>query len=398
MPKYYLIIPATGVGSRMNSNIPKQYLKLDNGLTLLDKTLETLLNINYIEKVVLAFNEVDTFFKDSKFAKHPKLLPSVIGGKERYHSVFNALLSLEKIASDDDFILVHDSIRPLIKKNDVINLIEQLKDDKVGGLLAIKIVDTLKKTNKDTIETIDRTNLYGAQTPQMYRFKYLKKALQQTIDNNITITDETQAIEQLNLKPKIIIGSKENIKITYPEDLALANFFLYDTTKNKSDKKMRIKTGLGQDSHRFESTKTTKKLKLGGIVFEGKTALEGNSDADVVLHSITNAISSITGKNVLGKVADELCKSGITDSSIYLKHALDELQKISWKIEHISISIECKLPQISPKIEAMKNNICKLTNIKNSDIGITATTGENLTDFGKGKGIQVFSIITVSNA
>lgn len=159
---------------------------------------------------------------------------------------------------------------------------------------------------------------------------------------------------------------------------------------------MKIKTGLGQDSHRFETTKTTKELKLAGVVFENHIALKGNSDADVVLHSITNAISSISGKNILGKVADELCQSGISDSAVYLQKSLATLTP--WKIQHIAISIECKTPKISPKIEAMKNNLAKLINIDTSDIGITATTGEELTEFGRGNGIQVLTIITVSNA
>ena len=117
-------------------------------------------------------------------------------------------------------------IRPCIKKKSVEQLINELETDSVGGLLATKIVDTLKKSTKNEFKTVDRANLYAAQTPQMYRFKHLKKALEQTIKNNAAITDETQAIEQINLMPKIVIGSKENIKITYPEDLKLANFFL----------------------------------------------------------------------------------------------------------------------------------------------------------------------------
>ena len=226
MNKYYLIIPATGVGTRMNSSLPKQYLTLANGLTILDQTLKTFLNIKQIEGVVIALNANDTFFEQSKFCHHPKLLTTVIGGSERYHSTFNALLALEKIATNDDFILVHDSVRPCIKKESVEQLINELKTDSVGGLLATKIVDTLKKSKTNEFKTVDRANLYAAQTPQMYRFKHLKKALEQTIKNNAAITDETQAIEQINLMPKIVIGSKENIKITYPEDLKLANFFL----------------------------------------------------------------------------------------------------------------------------------------------------------------------------
>lgn len=157
-----------------------------------------------------------------------------------------------------------------------------------------------------------------------------------------------------------------------------------------------IKTGIGQDSHAFISDNSNhdKPLILAGVAFDHAQGLKGNSDADVILHSLTNAISSITGKNILGAKADELCQQGVTDSAEYLKLALHDLG--DWNIDHIAIAIECLLPKISPKIEALKSNIARLTNIKINDVGITATTGEGLTAFGRGEGIQVFSIITVS--
>lgn len=153
-----------------------------------------------------------------------------------------------------------------------------------------------------------------------------------------------------------------------------------------------MKVAIGQDSHRFDFDDKDKKLILGGIIFEGATPLSGNSDADVVLHSITNAVSGITCKNILGKIADDMCKSGIIDSEAYLKEALKYLNE---KIIHLSISIECKTPKISPKIEDMRKNIARILNVPENSIGITATTGEGLTEFGKGNGISVFSVITV---
>ncbi len=153
-----------------------------------------------------------------------------------------------------------------------------------------------------------------------------------------------------------------------------------------------MKVAIGQDSHRFDFEDKNKKLILGGVIFENSTPLSGNSDADVVLHSITNAVSGITCKNILGKIADDMCKSGITDSEEYLKEALKYLNE---KIVHLSISIECKTPKISPKIEDMRKNIARILNISETSVGITATTGEGLTEFGKGNGISVFSVITV---
>lgn len=156
-----------------------------------------------------------------------------------------------------------------------------------------------------------------------------------------------------------------------------------------------MKVGIGQDSHRFDFSNKNKKLILGGVVFEGYPPLKGNSDADVVLHSLTNAISGITCVNILGEISDKLClEEGITDSSVYLKEALKYLGEN--KIVHVSISIECQLPKISPKIPEMRSNISRLLKIPENCIGITATSGEGLTEFGRGNGIQVFSCVTAS--
>lgn len=153
-----------------------------------------------------------------------------------------------------------------------------------------------------------------------------------------------------------------------------------------------MKVAIGQDSHRFDIKNKEKKLVLGGIVFEGEKALLGNSDADVVLHAITNAVSGITCKNILGKISDDMCEAGIADSEEYLKEALKYLEN---KIIHISVSIECQTPKISPKVEEMRKNVARILGIKENCVGITATTGEGLTEFGKGNGISVFSCITV---
>lgn len=153
-----------------------------------------------------------------------------------------------------------------------------------------------------------------------------------------------------------------------------------------------MKVAIGQDSHRIDFENKEKKLLLGGVDFEEEYSLNGNSDADVVLHSITNAVSGITCVNIIGKVADDMCKKGITDSEEYLKEALKYLNE---KIIHVSISIECKIPKITPKIEEMRKNIARILNISENQVGITATTGEGLTEFGKGNGISVFTCLTV---
>lgn len=155
-----------------------------------------------------------------------------------------------------------------------------------------------------------------------------------------------------------------------------------------------FRVAIGQDSHRFTEPGDKKKLILGGVFIEGYPGLKGNSDADVVLHAITNAISGISCVNILGARADDLClNKGITDSTVYLKEAIATLG--SKKIIHISISIEALIPKLSPHIDSMRRSIAGLLNIDINSVGITATSGESLTEFGKGNGIFCTAIITV---
>ena len=154
-----------------------------------------------------------------------------------------------------------------------------------------------------------------------------------------------------------------------------------------------MKAAIGQDRHRFEES-PGKPLILGGVVFPGEPGLLANSDGDVVLHAITNAVSGITGQNILGKIADEMCQSGITDSAEYLRKALEFLHG---RVSHVSLSMECLRPKISPMIPEMREHIAGLLGVAPSAIGITATTGEGLTDCGKGLGISVLCILTAED-
>jgi 2-C-methyl-D-erythritol 2,4-cyclodiphosphate synthase len=154
-----------------------------------------------------------------------------------------------------------------------------------------------------------------------------------------------------------------------------------------------IKTGIGQDSHRFETDESEKPLIIGGVVIEGCPGLSGNSDADVVLHALTNAVSGITGNNVLGAVSDRLClEEKITDSAAYLARAMESLG--GYRITHVSVALEGKRPKFEPVIGAIKKSLANLLSLNPGDIGVTATSGEGLTSFGKGEGLQAFAVVT----
>ena len=224
---YYLVMPASGMGKRMKSETPKQYLKLSNGLTIIDQCLKTLLKVDVISGFVIALSEKDTLFKSSIYFNHSKMLASTKGGKERFHSVLNALNSLAKIAKPNDWILVHDSVRPCVKKIDIEMLINEVSNHQTGGILATGVVDTIKQVAIDgKVSTIDRSKLFKAQTPQMFRYGVLKDALENAVKLNHNITDESEAIENLGYSIKIVVGSSSNIKITQIDDLEQANHYL----------------------------------------------------------------------------------------------------------------------------------------------------------------------------
>lgn len=155
----------------------------------------------------------------------------------------------------------------------------------------------------------------------------------------------------------------------------------------------RVRTGIGQDSHRFLSPDSSKPCVIAGVFFEGVPGFNANSDGDVAFHAICNAISSLTGILILGAIADDLClKDGITDSEVYLIEALKTLGR--QKIAHVALTIEAKKPKLKERLLEMRTRIARVMNLDLTQVGITATSGEGLTDFGCGDGVQCFAIVT----
>lgn len=159
----------------------------------------------------------------------------------------------------------------------------------------------------------------------------------------------------------------------------------------------KVRTGIGQDSHRFLPLGSSKPCIIAGLTFKDVPGFMANSDGDIVFHAICNAISTLTGIPILGAIADDLClKDGIIDSEVYLKEALKTLGK--QQITHIALTIEGKKPKFSERIIEMRENIARVTNLDISEVGLMATSGEGLTDFGCGDGVQCFAIVTTQEA
>jgi 2-C-methyl-D-erythritol 4-phosphate cytidylyltransferase len=222
---FWAVVPAAGVGKRMNADRPKQYLELA-GKTVIEHTLLRLLSAEVFTAVAVAISEEDPYWPDLDVSAHKKIITAA-GGKERADSVLSALKAIRTVASDDDWVLVHDAARPCITTIDIHHLIDSLKTDEIGGILALSSYDTLKSVQGDNIivGTLDRSHIWRALTPQMFRYGLLKNALE-AAEGNAAITDEASALELQGMQPKIVEGRPDNIKITRPEDLALAQFYM----------------------------------------------------------------------------------------------------------------------------------------------------------------------------
>ncbi|MCK5662849.1 MAG: 2-C-methyl-D-erythritol 4-phosphate cytidylyltransferase [Thiotrichaceae bacterium] len=224
--KYWGIVPAAGVGKRMQADRPKQYLEL-NGATVIEQTLTRLLQVEQLTAVVVAISKEDPYWPNFEISRNPRILTAA-GGKERADSVLSALNSISDKAVAEDWVLVHDAARPCITQSDVELLINDLTDHEVGGILALASHDTLKAVNGDLaiIDTVDRSKIWRALTPQMFRYGALKNSLEDAADKGWVVTDDASALELQGKQPRIIAGRSDNLKITRPEDLALAQFYL----------------------------------------------------------------------------------------------------------------------------------------------------------------------------
>lgn len=226
LPRYFALIPAAGVGARMGAECPKQYLPVA-GKPILRHVLDVFECSDLIAHTFVVVSPEDGYIADL-MAKAPHLGDKVTlvrhGGATRHESVLNGLHAIREQVGDDDWMLVHDAARPGLTTSLIESLVTVLQDDAVGGLLALPVVDTLKRAGEaHRVETtVARDRLWAAQTPQMFRYALLRRALEQAQQ----VTDEASAIEALGLQPQLVEGSPRNFKITLPHDIALAELYL----------------------------------------------------------------------------------------------------------------------------------------------------------------------------
>ena len=223
----WAVVPAAGVGKRMRAAVPKQYLSFQ-GRTVIEHTLSSLLAEPRISGIAVVLGAEDAWWPELEIARDARVLRAQ-GGRERCHSVCNGLEVLIDAGADDgDWVLVHDAVRPCLRAEDLSGLIDTLVGDPVGGILACPVRDTMKRADAEgrIARTEDREGLWHALTPQMFRLGALRGALKQALADGFLVTDEAAAMEHVGYRPRLVQGRADNIKITRPEDLAVAALFL----------------------------------------------------------------------------------------------------------------------------------------------------------------------------
>jgi|ETNmetMinimDraft_11_1059920.scaffolds.fasta_scaffold28295_2 2-C-methyl-D-erythritol 4-phosphate cytidylyltransferase/2-C-methyl-D-erythritol 2,4-cyclodiphosphate synthase len=375
----HAVILGAGSSTRMEKPINKLLLLL-GGETVLEASIAPFIDSSFVETVTVVASAADKEHIERLVAKnsYAKPVTVILGGEERQDSVYAALKQLK--ADSADIVVIHNGANPLVER-DVIEKVIAAAEKYGGSAAAFRARDTIKEVSDDGLvtATFARSHLWQMQTPQAGRYGLLIQAFVKAANDGFYGTDDVQLLERMGEQVKIVECSPENFKITTSTDLEKARALV------TSDR-----VGLGQDSHRF--TASGKKLMLGGVEVPGN-GLEGNSDADVILHSLFNALSTAVGGKSLGFYADPMCSQGVTDSAVYLKVALQMVKDKGFSVENIALMIECKTPRLEKYEELIKVNVGELCSIESSAIGLAVTSGEDGTDWGKGLGMQCHSVV-----
>jgi 2-C-methyl-D-erythritol 4-phosphate cytidylyltransferase len=222
----FAVLPAAGIGARMGVEIPKQYLEIQ-GRSLLEYSVEALLACDAVSALALVLHPQDAHASTLPLLRDTRVL-SAVGGAERSDSVLAGLNALSTVAEEDDWVLVHDAARPCLRAKDVQRLVDVVIGNGEGGILAQRVVDTVKQATPDGLvqATLDRSRLWRAQTPQMFRLGELRGALELARRDDAPVTDEASAMELAGHPVQLVEGPASNLKVTLPEDLALAAWYL----------------------------------------------------------------------------------------------------------------------------------------------------------------------------
>jgi 2-C-methyl-D-erythritol 4-phosphate cytidylyltransferase/2-C-methyl-D-erythritol 2,4-cyclodiphosphate synthase len=380
MPSVYALVVAAGQGSRFGGAVPKQYLPLA-GASVLRYAVSALAGHPRITDVLVVIRPEDRALFDRAVAGLG-VLPPIGGGAARQDSV---RLGLEALApSRPDRVLIHDGARPFPDKALVDRIIDGL-DRAAAAIPCLPLSDTIKRAESGTIqETIDRSSLWRAQTPQGFHFAAILAAHRAAVGR--VLTDDAAVAEAAGLAPLVVRGSQNNLKITTADDLAAAE-------RSIAARLGDVRVGQGFDVHPFAPGDH---VSICGVKVPHSMSLAGHSDADVGLHALTDAVLGAIGAGDIGMhfpPSDPRWRGAASDQ--FLRHAADLVRAQGGIVAAVDVTIVCERPKVAPYRAAMVERIATILGIAPSRVSVKATTTEKLGFTGRGEGIAAQAVATV---
>lgn len=382
-PTCTVIIVAAGSGARFGDALPKQYHKIHRA-PVLRHTVQKFASHPAISQIQVVIAKGFEDLYGEAVLGLPKLLPHVIGGTTRQASIYNGLSALSLHAND--IVLIHDAARPCIDPKSIDDLLNVLENYPAASL-ALAVSDTIRKSDKgEFTDVINRDGLYAMQTPQGFHFGVIKTAHEEFKGQNFT--DDTSLVSEMGIPVSVVPGTRENIKITTPEDMMTATKYLSPSTS------LIPRTGLGFDVHAFGDAAPS--IRIGGVDIPHTHKLKGHSDADVLLHAITDALY---GTIADGDIGSHFPPSNPDykgkDSAFFLEDAVNAVKSKVGRIVHIDSVIMCEAPKIGPHRTIIQNRVAEIIGIAPSRVSIKATTTEELGFTGRREGIAAQAVVTV---
>jgi 2-C-methyl-D-erythritol 4-phosphate cytidylyltransferase/2-C-methyl-D-erythritol 2,4-cyclodiphosphate synthase len=375
------LIVAAGTGTRFGGSAPKQYLPLA-GRAVLRRTVDALAGHPAIDGICVVINSDHRALYEAAISDL-SVLPPATGGSSRQESVLNGLESLTDLRPD--CVLIHDAARPFVTHGMIDKCLGALAEAH-GVVVALPVIDTLKRAHDGTVSgTVDRKDLWRAQTPQAFRYADILAAHRQC--KGATLTDDAAVAEATGLSVRLVMGAEENFKITTADDLRRAERLL-------AGARPEFRVGTGYDVHRFA---TGDGVTLCGVRIPHDWALEGHSDADVGLHAITDAVLGAIGAGDIGKhfSPDDPRWRG-ADSARFLAHAAGLVAGKGGRITHVDVTLICERPKIAPHRGDMIGRIAAILGIDPDRVSVKATTTEGLGFTGRREGIAAQAVATVA--
>ena len=376
--KISLILAAAGLGTRFSPEMPKQYFKIDNQ-TILEKTLNIFRDISEIKKIVIPLHKNDKEFKQLDLPDALNIV-TVTGGETRAESVLQAL----KLVDKDDYVIVHDAVRPFIDQEDIHLLIEEFENQNEDCLVyGLPVYESLKNINRETLfveKSVDRNDFYLAQTPQITKAKSLESSLEICLKENYIPSDESEAIEHSGGTVRFIPGKRKNIKVTVSEDVI--NFY-----------KPEEKVGLGFDSHRF---KEGEYLTLGGIKVPFNKSFDAHSDGDIIFHSIVDAMLGSIGDGDIGEHFPNTPEWKDAEGSKLFAITNNLLAKKGFKLIQVDIVVILEEPKLNQYKAKIIKNLSQILKLNEENIGLKAKTSEKMGFIGNNDGAAAQTIIKIS--